>query len=277
MGGLILGAKSSFSQDLTQEFINTGTIHIVALSGYNVTIVAQWLMKLLGFLPRALSTSVGVLAIWLFIIMTGGSSTAIRSGVMATLALLARVLGRNYNVSRALLLAAVAMVLLSPMTLVYDVSFQLSFLAAIAVIFFTPKVERFFLWLPKTFGLRDVFSVTTAAYLFVMPFILYKMGNLSLSALPANFMILPFIPFTMILGFLTGAAGLISQTLSIPIGYLAYYFLHYELGVINFFAQLKFSAIYFANFPLILTLAIYAGLFYYLFAAEIRKFFTEPS
>src|SRR3989338_6616169 len=65
------------------------------------------------------------------------------------------------------------------------------------------------------------------------------MGNLSLVALPANILILPFIPLTMGLGFLTGFAGLISYVLAVPAGFISYLFLHYELAVISFFSHLR--------------------------------------
>ena len=275
MGGLILGEKSAFSEDLRQNFVDTGTIHIVALSGYNVTIVAEWIMKVFAFLPRHLGIGIGIFTILLFIIMTGASSTAIRAGVMAILALIARATGRNYDVARALLLAGVLMIILNPYVLVFDVSFQLSFLATIGVIFLAPKIEKYFTWVTKKFELRDIVSVTVAAYIFVMPFILYKMGNLSLVALPANVLILPFIPFTMLLGFITGALGLIWYIFAVPAGFLSYLFLHYELGVINFFASLPFASFNIPNFPLIITLAIYAYFIYRLFGRNIKKVFVD--
>jgi competence protein ComEC len=277
MGGLILGEKASFGQALRQSFVNTGTIHIVALSGYNVTIIAQWIMQLfekVTFVPKNFGIGMGIFAIILFIIMTGGSSTAIRAGIMATLALFARATGRNYDVARALVLAGVFMILLNPFLLVYDVSFQLSFLATVAVIFLAPRIEKYFLWVPEHFNLRDIVSVTCAAYIFVFPFILYEMGNFSLVALPANVLILPFIPFTMLLGFLTGFLGLIWYVLAVPLGYLAYLFLHYELGVISFFSNLPFAAFTFPDFPFFLTLIIYAYFIYRLFGRVIREFFT---
>lgn len=275
MGGLILGEKSSFDQALRQSFVNTGTIHIVALSGYNVTIVAEWIMKLFIFLPKNLGIGIGIFAILLFILMTGGSSTAIRAGIMATLALIARATGRNYDVARALILAGVFMILLNPFVLVFDVSFQLSFFATVAVIFLAPRIEKYFLWVPDFFKLRDIISVTCAAYIFVFPFILYKMGNFSLVALPANVLILPLIPFTMMLGFLTGFAGLIWYIFAIPFGYISYLFLHYELGVISFFSNLPFAAFSFSNFPLILTIAIYVYFVYRIFGRNISNFFSE--
>ncbi len=276
MGGLILGEKASFSQELRKSFIDTGTIHIVALSGYNITIVAEWFMKLFAFLPKNLGIGMGIFAIFLFIIMTGASSTALRAGIMATLALVARATGRNYDVARALLLAGIVMILLNPFVLVYDVSFQLSFIATVAVIFFAPRIEKYFLWVTPRLGLRDIVSVTCAAYIFVFPFILYQMGNLSLVALPANILILPFISLTMIFGFLTGFAGVIWYILAVPLGFISYLFLHYELAIISFFANIPFASLSIPDFPLLLTILIYTYFIYRLFGRNIKSFFTEP-
>ena len=273
MGGLILGEKSSFSQALRQSFVNTGTIHIVALSGYNVTIVAEWIMKLFGALPfvsKNFGITAGMISIILFVLMTGGSSTAVRAGIMAITALYARRTGRNYDAGRALVFAGVVMILLNPLLLVYDVSFQLSFLATIAVIFLSPKLEKYFLWI-RWAWLADIVCVTFSAYIFVTPFILYQMGNLSLVALPANILILPFIPFTMILGFATGFLGLVSFVLSVPFGYLSYFFLHYELAVIAFFSRLPFASFAIPNFPLLVVILVYLFFFYKLFWKSIKN------
>ncbi|HAS81071.1 MAG: internalization-related competence protein ComEC/Rec2 protein [Candidatus Nomurabacteria bacterium GW2011_GWE1_32_28] len=275
MGGLILGEKASFDESLRQSFVDTGTIHIVALSGYNVTIVAEWIMKIFSSFPKNIGLGAGIFSILLFVLMTGGSSTAVRAGIMASLALFARLIGRNYDVARALILAGIVMVLINPFVLVFDVSFQLSFIATVAVIFFAPKIEKYFLWVTTRFELRDIISVTCAAYIFVLPFILYKMGNLSLVALPANVLILPFIPFTMILGFLTGFTGIIWYVFAIPFGSLSFVLLHYELSVISFFSNLPFAALSVPNFPFILTLLIYIYFIYRLFGRSIKSFFKE--
>jgi len=273
MGGLILGEKSSFDESMRQAFIDTGTIHIVALSGYNVTIVAEWIMKIFYFLPRNISFSFGILGILLFVVMAGGASTAVRAGVMATLALIARATGRDYDVARALVLAGALMIFFNPFILVFDVSFQLSFIATIAVIFLAPKMEKYFLWITERFGLRDIVCITFSAYLFVLPFILYKMGNLSIVALPTNILILPFIPITMIFGFMTGFIGFIWSAFSIPFGFISYLFLHYELSVISFFSRLPFASFSIPNFPLLITLAIYIYFIYKLFGKNLKRFF----
>ena len=275
MAGLILGERANFSKEEREAFIRTGTIHIIALSGYNITIVAEWFMKLFKFLPVNLGLGMGMLAIILFVIMTGGASTGVRAGIMATLVLVARATGRTYDVGRALILAGIFMIIFNPMILVFDVSFQLSFIATVAVIFLTPRLEKYFIWVTPRFGMRDIISVTFSAYIFVLPFILYKMGNLSLVALPANILVLPFIPFTMLIGFITGGLGFISSFLSLVSGYVSYLFLHYELSVINFLSNLSFASYTIKNFPLVLVILIYAYFMYFLFGKSIKKLF-EP-
>jgi competence protein ComEC len=92
--GLILGARGGFDNDMRNEFVSTGTIHIIALSGYNVTIVATGIMKVLGLiLSQTLSIIFGIFVIILFIMLAGASSTAIRAGIMAVIALFARMTG----------------------------------------------------------------------------------------------------------------------------------------------------------------------------------------
>lgn len=277
LGGLILGERGAFDDTLRQALVDTGTIHIVALSGYNVTIVAEWITRFFSlFMAGTWAFGAGIFGIILFVIMAGAGSTAVRAGTMASLALVARATGRTYDVARALVLAGVTMMLINPFVLVFDVSFQLSFIATVAVIFFAPKVEKYFKWVPEKWKLRDVISVTFAAYIFVLPFILYKMGNLSLVALPANVLILPFIPLTMMFGFFTSLTGAIWYALAVPFGWISYALLHYELMVVEFFARLPVASFAIPNFPLWLTLLIYACFLYKLFGLHIKEFISSP-
>ena len=275
LGGLILGEKSSFPNSLREDFIKTGTIHIVALSGYNVTIISEWFIKLLYFLPTVLAFYGGILVIILFVIMTGVEATAVRAGIMAILVLIARNLGRQYDIVRALIVTVVFMLLFNPYLLYYDVSFQLSFISTIAVIFFTPRIEKYFQFVTNKFNLRDIVAVTFSAYVFVLPFVLYKMGNLSLVALPTNILVLPFIPITMLLGFLSGVLAFFSFYLALPFSYITHLFLYYELNIIKFFASIPFSSFVILDFPIILTILIYLYFIYFLFRRGIKVFFTE--
>jgi competence protein ComEC len=150
------------------------------------------------------------------------------------------------------------MVLWNPMILVFDISFQLSFLATIGLIFMSPVFQEKFKFLPERFGLRDIAASTIGVQLFVLPFILYKMGNLSLIAPVSNTLVLPLIPTTMFLGFITGLLGLVVPVIAFPFGWVTYLFLHVEIGIVHMFSQLPFASISIVNFPFILVLIFYS-------------------
>jgi competence protein ComEC len=272
LGGLLLGTKQSLGAGIKDAFVKTGTIHIVALSGYNVTIVAEWIMKIFGMIfATTLATGAGIIAIIFFAIMTGGGSTVLRASIMAILVLIARATGRNYEIGRALLLAAVAMIAINPWTLAYDVSFQLSFLATVGLIYLAPKIKHWFHKLPEQYGIQDLINSTVATNIFVMPFIVYQMGIFSIVALPANFLILPIIPLTMLFGFLTLVVGSIVPILGQIVGIAAFVLLAYELAVIRFFGNLSFSSISIAHFPFAIVIILYVFLLYWMFKPDNNK------
>jgi len=263
--GLILGVRGGFDEDTQQEFINTGTIHIIALSGYNVSIVANSVMKVFNLiLSTTLSIVLGVIVILLFIIMTGASSTAIRAGIMATIMLLGKMTERKYIAGRALVVAGLVMVAYDPRIFV-DMSFQLSFVATFGVLYVTPKIFGWFKFVPIRFGFREMVASTVAATISVLPILLNLTGVLSLVSLPANFLILLIIPTVMLLIFITGAFGFILPILGVVFGYISYLFLLYMLSVIHFFGSLSFASVSIQSFPLLLTIIIYGFLLWWVF------------
>jgi competence protein ComEC len=272
MGGLLLGGSGKFPDDLNDAFIRTGTIHIVALSGFNVTIVAEAIMSFFKtLLSQTWSISLGIVSIILFALMTGAGSTIIRASIMAILALIARATGRTYQATRALILAGVIMVLLNPLILFYDISFQLSFIATFGIIHLAPLLEKYFKWLPKILDLPSIASTTAAAYAFVLPFLLYKMGVLSVVALPVNILILPFIPATMFFGFIASLLGLTSSYIALPFSFVSHLLLVYELGIIKWFSSLSFAAINIGVFHLVYVILIYLIFLCLIFKREIYK------
>ena len=263
LGGLVVGAKQSLGEELQEDFRKTGIIHIVVLSGYNVTIVAESIMRFFSFLPFLFGVSIGAIAIVFFAIMTGASATIVRASMMALLVLLARATGRTNAITRALFLVGFLMLLHNPKILVFDSSFQLSFTATIGLIYLAPKIEKHFHLVPTKWQLREFATATVATQIFVLPMILYKMGTLSLVALPVNLLILVFVPITMLLGFLTGMVGFISTLLSFPFAFVTNALLTYQLKVVDIFASLPFAAIEIDYFPIWIAILIYIiyGLF----------------
>jgi len=258
LGGLVVGAKESLGKNLLDAFRKTGIIHIVVLSGYNITIVAEAIMRAFSFLPRFVGISLGSLSVIFFAIMTGASATIVRASIMALLVILARATGRVYEITMALCLAGFVMVLHNPKILIFDPGFQLSFLATIGLIYLAPKIEKYFKFVPTEWGFKEFAIATVSTQIFVLPLIMYQTGELSLVSLPVNLLILVFVPATMLFGFLSGVVGFISTLFAMPFAFVAYALLAYQLKVVEIFSSLSFSSVHIEFFPLWLALAIYA-------------------
>lgn len=272
LGGIVLGTKSALTTTLRDEFITTGTIHIVALSGYNVSIVAEAIMRGFQFIfAQTISIVFGFISIVLFVVMTGASSTAVRAGVMATLALFSRLSGRPYAITRALLVAATLMVLWNPKILVFDVSFQLSFLATLGLIFVAPVIERarFIKILPNFF--KEIVSATISAQIAVLPFLLHTMGLLSIVSLPINLLILPFVPAAMFFGTAAGIIAFLSHLAALPFGFIAYGMLRYIFVVVHFGSTLPLAAVTVKNFPFVFMLLSYVGIGWWIWKKYPRE------
>ena len=243
LGGLLLGDRKSLPKDIIEDFKEAGLVHILVLSGYNVTIVADIIMKLCAFLPRLIGRLLGVVSIVLFALMTGASATTIRASIMALIALLARSTDRRYSVSRALIVAAFFMVLENPLILVFDASFELSFLSTLGLIIVSPLVSERLGFVTERFKLREIVSTTVSTQLFVLPFLLYTMGQISVISFISNIFVLPVIPYAMLFGSVSIALGFLSEFLAQPIAWIAALPLSYILRAVSFFGHVPFASV----------------------------------
>lgn len=254
--GLLLGTKQSLGKELLTEFQKTGVSHIVVLSGYNIAIVAGSIMAFFKFLPKNMSFSFGAVSIILFTILSGGGASAWRAAIMVLVALFAKKFNRDYKASRVFGFTIVLMLAPNPLLLVFDPSFQLSVLATIGLIFVTPFITPYLLWITEKFGLREIVSSTTATQVTVLPYLIYNMGLLSLVSLPVNVLILGTIPPTMSLGFITGVLGLFSVYLSFVPAFFTYILLWYQLKIVHIGASVPFGVLSLPAFsPVLLILA----------------------
>lgn len=258
MAGVTIGARKSMPKDLLDDFKKTGIIHVVVLSGYNITLVADFIMRAFSFLPQALGINLGAIGIILFTLMAGASAATVRASIMALLVILARATGRIYAITWALFLTGFFMVLQNPKILRFDAGFQLSFLATLALIYLAPHFDKKLHFITNKWKIREIVSASIATQAFVLPLLLYKTGIFSVVALPVNLLILIFMPVTMLLGFVTAGAGMIWGVLAVPLGWLGYALTQYELFVVKIFANLPFASFNIKNFPLWLMLGIYA-------------------
>jgi competence protein ComEC len=190
LAGLIVAGKEALPEKVLNDFKNAGVVHIVVLSGYNVTIIADFfLLTLVGLSlrKRMLVSGIGIL---LFVLMAGASASIVRASVMAIAVLLGKALHRPYSAPRALVLTGALMLLFNPKLLVFDPSFQLSFLAMLALIYVEPIVSSRLGFITERLGLRGLVAVTLATQLTVLPFLLYSSGSVSIVSLITNLLIL---------------------------------------------------------------------------------------
>lgn len=177
--GILLGDKNGFDKKIKDDFIRTGTIHIVALSGYNITIVAEYITSILRqIFSFNISIFGGILGIVFFVIMTGGSATAVRAGIMTIIVLVAKYTGRINIALRTLVTAGLIMILIEP-KVIFNISFQLSFLATFGVIVVAPKIIKYISFVTTQFGIRELLATTLGATIMVMPLIIFSTGVVS--------------------------------------------------------------------------------------------------
>ncbi len=260
--GLLLGVKRALGDDLETVFRRTGIIHIVVLSGYNMAIVSGFVLMVLGAMfGRRLSSVVGIIGIIIFAIMVGLSATVVRAAIMAVLLLLLGLTGRVYLVLRGLVLAGVVMLIHNPYALAFDVGFQLSFLATLGLVVVAPYLDERLQLVPnRLISAREFLVATLATQIFVLPILLYQIGEFSVVAVIVNVLVLPMVAVAMLLTFLTGVAGLLIGPLAGPLAYLTYLSLMYIITMAEWWSAVPFAAFTVPPFPFLFVPLGYAAI-----------------
>jgi len=258
LAGLLVSGKQALPKNILEEFRRAGVVHIVVLSGYNITVIAEFLAYIFGFLTLRYASSASIIGVILFVLMTGATATVVRAAVMALIAVSGKLLGRSYSAPRALFVAGFIMLTENPKILVFDPSFQLSFLATVAMIYVSPMTDRY---MPRgawaKWGISSILSATIATQLFVLPYLLYQIGSISIVSLLSNILILAFVPFTMLLGFVSTLFAYISSWIALPFTYTTHLMLAWILGVAHILGNLSFAQVSFSSFPLWLAILPY--------------------
>lgn len=235
---LFLGERRAMSETVLEDFKKTGTMHIVAISGYHVTIVSSLLLLLTRPLGRRLSFVLAVSAIFFYAFLTGASASVVRASIMGFLVLFAMQFGRVSNLRNGITITATIMLLFNPLLLRYDIGFQLSFLAVIGIVYISPWLGKAFRWLPGVFAFRDSVVITMSAMITTLPLSLYHFGRLALISPLVNFVLLPSIPLDMGLAFLTSLGGLISDRLGQVLALPTWLSFHYGTQVVAWGAKI---------------------------------------
>ncbi len=251
--GILLGVETGIPADLMEDFAATGTTHIIAISGFNITIISGIFAGLAQQLfNRRRAIWVAIAGVAGYTIFVGASAAVVRAAIMGGLYLLARNLGRETYAPASLAAAAIGMTAWNPHTL-WDVGFLLSFAATAGLVLYTEPLEQFFeralaqiTSTARAQSIVDLISealiVTLAAQITTTPIILHYFGRLSLITLVTNFFILPAQPGVMIWGGIATLLGLIVRPIGQVVGWIAWVFLTYTITVVRATARVPFAS-----------------------------------
>lgn len=258
--GIVWGGQGGLTKELSAALKSSGTTHVVAASGMNVTMVAGFLLgALVIFLPKGWAIPLALLVIWGYVLAAGGTPSVVRAGIMAVVFYLAQVFGRQYNGVRILVGTAILMLLVSPRWL-FDVGWQLS-VAATAGLLTMGKVSRDSQGeslrrqglsfksqgLPVVGGVWKLvvgdFRTSLVALLATLPILVANFGRLSVLAPLVNALVLWTIAPLMVIGFLVVIVGLIWLPLAQVTGWAAWALLSYFIWVVEFFGKMNWASL----------------------------------
>ena len=219
MNALILGDRQDLSQHLLDILMKLGTIHIIAISGFNVGIVAFVILLILKIIkipkkPRYLLT---ILLLIVYCILTGSSAPVVRATVMATIFLCAYFLEREVGIYNSLSLATLIILAVNPWQL-FEISFQLSFLSVVSIVWLAPKIKSLFPErldkIPRLRFLILTFSVSSAAWIGLMPLIAFYFKTFTTITVLANMIIVPYSAVITTTGFSFALIGMLIPSLA---------------------------------------------------------------
>lgn len=270
---LLFGEEQEIPFEWKEKLNQTGTRHIAAVSGMNITIISSLILSFLLFLGlwRHHAFYLSIFLILFYVLMIGAPSSAIRAAIMGILYLTAQYFGRISSGERPVVFAATLMLFFNPLLLRYDIGFQLSFLAILGIVyfyqFFFEKLKK----LPRL--IKESLASTLSAQIFTFPILIYNFGQISLISPLSNVLILPILPAITILGFIFSFFGIFFERVGYLLSFPCWFLLSYLLRVVDFCSKIPYSFLVLKVNPVFLLICylILVSLAFYL-----NKKFSQP-
>lgn len=247
LNGILFGTKSSMPRNFYEALVATGTLHIIALSGMNISIIINMIAKITIGIGRKIAVLSTLAVITIFVVFVGPSPSIIRAAIMGSLSLFAVFFGRRDWGLLSLFLTGGVM-LLWEISLLQNISFQLSFLATFGILLAGSKGEcqrKKSLLEQLSYYFRENLKLTLFAQLFTLPVIFYNFHRLSLIAPLANILVGWSVPYIMVLGFAAGMLGLILWPVGWVVAWGEWVLLGYFIAVIELLSKIPGASINF--------------------------------
>ncbi len=229
--GLLLGQRSELPDDTNDALRIAGLTHIVAVSGYNLTILVRFASRLRAKKSRYQSLVLSLVLIGLFLLFTGFSASIVRASIVSVLSLTAWYFGRRINAIVVLLVSAAATALWNPAYVWRDIGWYLSFLAFFGVLILAPLLLNKISKRKKPSIIVQLVVEAFSAQILVLPYSLYLFGVLPTYGLLANILVVPLVPFAMLLSLFAGITGMFMPWVAALIGWPAKQLLTYMLEI----------------------------------------------
>ncbi len=255
--GVLLGEKSDFDDETKLQLSRSGLSHVTAVSGLHVSTVATIIFALFKLfkIRKRISGVFAIAFIFLFVLISGAPTSAIRAGIMTSMAIISEFIFRKSDAYTSMAFAAIVIVLAWPFA-VFDAGFLLSFGAVFGILLFYPRIYRVALFLlPKNKNKAlaiinkvlskplSIFCTSICVQLTTAPILLYLYQELTFWSLISNLIIIPLMSFVMISGILVCTAGFIAKPIAVYIAGLGYPFLLLLKDTTEFFGRLDFGYI----------------------------------
>jgi competence protein ComEC len=272
LAGILLGIESGIAPKVRSAFDATGTTHIIAISGFNITIISALFISLFGrWLGVRRGAVAAGLAIVVYTILVGADAAVVRAAIMGGFVLLANRIGRQTHGMASLGGAAMVMSIINPSVL-WDVGFQLSFAATLGLILYAETLQNWFVrtasrWLgdglPERLAepIGEYVLFTLAAQVTTLPLIAYYFRRISIVSFLANPVILPVQPAVMILAGLAALGGCLWLPLGMALAWSAWPFAAFTIRAVGFFARWQSASIPLGPVPILVVSFFYVALF----------------
>lgn len=239
--GVMMGENGDFSKQFSQNLGLSGLRFLTAIDGLHMTIMVFIIFGFLNYLlPRRYAFMAAFTIITLFVALTGFTASGVRAAVMAFVSGLAAQTGRQYAPRNALALVVLALTLQNPKVAVFDVGFQLSFLAVLSIIYFKPVLAGLLRLSnqPGFLGLKASLLIALSVQLAAAPVLITQFQNFSLTAFIAGVLVVVVLPYLLTLGFLLAIFSLVFYPLAQALSFFAAPLIAYVIFIINLFARL---------------------------------------
>jgi competence protein ComEC len=256
-GGMLFG-NASMSKELTDTFRTAGLSHIIVLSGFNIALVISFVLFVFAFVPLLIRILLASLFVIVFVMMVGGEVSVLRATLMAFVALLATLMGRQYVARQALIISLFLVIMYEPLALVADVSLHLSFLATAGIVYISEPIKKVLKRRITYEPVAEIGATTLSAYIVTLPYIVYTFGTVSVYALVTNMIVLPFVPIAMLLSFSVVLASFISVPIALALGYITTILCDAIIFVAQMVQRFPFAAF---KFPLSFSAMCFAYVF----------------